>query len=213
MINVIWSIRIILLIILFGNWIFFTFLLKNRAKYAKIVENKQINTIEVIIYNLCCYLSVGLIPSSNPIIDKFSSWGLIPFVFAISGIIFVIMGIQLTLKTFKQRKAIGIQNTPSGLIISGPYKIARHPIYLGIIWISGGLGLLLLNIDGIMVLPLVILVNFLEGKSEEKFDLIKRFGQDYIEYQKQIQILGPFKFWLGFIIWIGIFFIWGFSVF
>jgi protein-S-isoprenylcysteine O-methyltransferase Ste14 len=106
-----------------------------------------------------------------------------------------LFGTYLTLRTFKQRNAIGIQKTPSGLIVSGAYKFARHPIYLGIILISGGFGLLFVNFDGIMIFPLIIMVNYLEGKSEEILDLNTRFGLDYQKYMDNVPILGPIWIW------------------
>jgi protein-S-isoprenylcysteine O-methyltransferase Ste14 len=201
MINIEWTLRISFLVFLYINWLFYAILLKNREKYSRIAENPRINTLMVILYNSSCYLTAGILPASSESIwltwSGNDSWSnnILLTIIRCSGLLVIGIGIYLTVSTFRQRNAIGIQKTPAGLINSGPYQIARHPIYLGIILNSLGVGLLFLNFDGLLVFPLIIIVNLLEGYTEEIFDLLPRFKDDYVKYRKMIPILGKPWIW------------------
>ena len=123
------------------------------------MEHKGLNIIEVFIYNACCYLCVGLIPS--PLLPATHSAMIF---FQIWGSIVLLSGVSLTFHTLRLRNAIGIQKTPNGLIKTGPYQMTRHPIYLGIIFISLGLGLLTLNVEGLLFFPVIVLINYGEDR-------------------------------------------------
>jgi protein-S-isoprenylcysteine O-methyltransferase Ste14 len=76
------------------------------------------------------------------------------------------------------------------LIITGPYKLVRHPIYSGVI--LGLLGTTIANLQ-LRILILFLLVTFgmiLRSKMEEKL-MSKQFGDDYLEYKKKSKFLIP----------------------
>ena len=178
--------------------IFFSVIfLSNREKYKNVIENRVLNIIIVIFWNVCCYISV-IIPSDPSIIPQpafINSLFTIIF-FLIIGILILIFGIFLVAKTGLMRKSIGYENTESGLITTGLYQYFRHPIYAGISLITLSLPFLLLNTDAFLIYPLILTVNFIQGKIEEKFDMVTRFGKEYEQYKKNTHAFGPIWLWI-----------------
>lgn len=194
--SILWIIRLSLVGCSFILIAIFTFFLKNREKYQGILENTAINIISVVLFNIFCYIPM-LIPSDEDIIQK-------PLLlndplnlrwFDISGLILMILGVLLLLRTILMRKAIGAQDTAGNLLTNGIYSFCRHPIYFGIIIISLGFGLRGINIDGLIVFPFILLVNFIQAKVEEVYDVGIRFKEEYSNYKKQTRMFGPIWFW------------------
>jgi protein-S-isoprenylcysteine O-methyltransferase Ste14 len=77
------------------------------------------------------------------------------------------------------------------LIISGPYKYIRHPIYTASFITL--LGLFILSSNWLLVaIPLVILILFYMSKiPREEKELIRNFGKKYINYKKKVGGLIP----------------------
>jgi protein-S-isoprenylcysteine O-methyltransferase Ste14 len=79
------------------------------------------------------------------------------------------------------------------LIINGPYKFVRHPMYLG--GIIGAFGLALMRGSLLAALYSFLLAVVLSHISDaEENDLIVRFGKDYLEYRKKVSKLFPHVF-------------------
>lgn len=195
--SILWVIRLSLIgcsFILIGVFAYF---LKNREKYLKILENTTINITSVILFNVFCYVPM-LLPPDEDIIHKpsFLDQPLIVRWFDILGLIFMILGVLLLLRTILMRRAIGAQDTAGKLLIKGIYSFCRHPIYFGIIIISLGFGLRGINIDGLLVFPFILLVNFIQAKLEEIYDVGVRFKEEYSNYKKQTRMFGPIWFWV-----------------
>ncbi|MEJ2621219.1 MAG: isoprenylcysteine carboxylmethyltransferase family protein [Candidatus Thiodiazotropha sp.] len=73
------------------------------------------------------------------------------------------------------------------LMACGPYRFTRNPLYLSLILLQLGLGLIFLN--GWMVLlllPVVLVVRYYVVAREEAY-LMRRFGTAYQAYQKQVR--------------------------
>lgn len=175
----------------------YIYFLKNRKKYQPILENFTSNLFLVILYNILCYVPV-IIPPSSEIISNFifSQNIVISIWFSALGIIFIIFALIIFIFSLKMRKVLGAQDTSGKLLTSGVYKFCRHPIYFSISLISLGFPLILYNIEGLLLIPLIILVNFLTGKIEEKYDMKIRFKEEYVIYKKTTKALGPWWFWL-----------------
>jgi protein-S-isoprenylcysteine O-methyltransferase Ste14 len=109
----------------------------------------------------------------------------------------LLLGASLILATVLGRRVIGGQDTHQGLITSGPYRFARHPIYLGIVLISLALALVTVNLDGMISLPLVFFANLLQSEIEEKHDVGERFREEYPAYRRATPRFGPSWLWLA----------------
>ncbi|MCG7930113.1 MAG: isoprenylcysteine carboxylmethyltransferase family protein [Candidatus Thiodiazotropha lotti] len=73
------------------------------------------------------------------------------------------------------------------LMVFGPYRFTRNPLYLALILLQLGLALVFLN--GWMVLlllPAVVIVHFYVVLREEAY-LLRRFGSDYQAYQERVR--------------------------
>ena len=76
-------------------------------------------------------------------------------------------------------------NPPPKLVTTGPYAYSRNPMLTGIFVLLFGLGVYYGSISLVFVFtPLFILLNIWELKSIEEPELIKRLGEEYIEYRK-----------------------------
>lgn len=79
----------------------------------------------------------------------------------------------------------------SELIIKGPFKFTRHPIYLFSILFLG----LRPSMDLFyLTFFLCLTIYFVIGSFYEEKKLISKFGVTYIQYQKEVPRLLPFKF-------------------
>lgn len=75
----------------------------------------------------------------------------------------------------------------TALVVDGPYRISRNPIYLGMAALYVGLAFLLGIMWALLLLPFVLIaVDRLVIAREEPY-LERRFGQDYVEYKKRVR--------------------------
>jgi protein-S-isoprenylcysteine O-methyltransferase Ste14 len=79
------------------------------------------------------------------------------------------------------------------LVITGPYKLARHPIYAGIFLAFLGTVLILVDVTGIVLLLLSIYFFTKKSIKEEKL-LIEAYGNTYKEYKKHVKMFLPYIF-------------------
>jgi protein-S-isoprenylcysteine O-methyltransferase Ste14 len=83
-------------------------------------------------------------------------------------------------------------NPPPQLVTTGPYAYVRNPMLTGIFALLFGLGVLLGSVSLLVVFtPLFILINVWELKVIEEPELVKRLGEDYIEYRKRTPMFFP----------------------
>jgi protein-S-isoprenylcysteine O-methyltransferase Ste14 len=77
------------------------------------------------------------------------------------------------------------------LVVQGPYRLVRHPIYLAVLISLVGWGLLL-DFSFILVAAVVALLwfDFVVMPYEEK-ELLALFGSDYEEYMKRVRRIVP----------------------
>ena len=77
------------------------------------------------------------------------------------------------------------------LVIRGPYRLLRHPMYLAVLLSIVGWGLLLDLTFVLVAAPLALLwFNFVVMPYEER-ELVALFGRDYEEYMKRVRRLLP----------------------
>ena len=83
-------------------------------------------------------------------------------------------------------------NPPPQLVTAGPYAYVRNPMLTGIFALLFGFGALFGSVSLLVVFtPLFILINVWELKIIEEPELIKRLGEDYIEYRKRTPMFFP----------------------
>jgi protein-S-isoprenylcysteine O-methyltransferase Ste14 len=195
-----WIMRLVLLGLLVAYVGLSGYLLKHRDRYRRLLENGPVNLVLVLLYNLLCYLTVGL-PSDQGVLSPpvFFTHSAARTGLSIVGQVLIVAAVVMLVITVMRRKALGGQDVKEGLLTSGIYRYFRHPIYTGIIWISLGLPLTTRNLDGLLMFPGVFLANVAQATAEERWDVGLRFQAEYEEYRKRTRMLGPVWFWVALI--------------
>lgn len=112
------------------------------------------------------------------------------------GIVVMAIGIGLTGWSafhFLQVKGTPVPfNPPPTLVTSGPYRFVRNPMLTGVFLILFGIGFAINSLSLVVFFtPLYVLINVWELKQIEEPELIKRLGQDYLEYRKRTPMFFP----------------------
>ncbi len=83
-------------------------------------------------------------------------------------------------------------NPPQEVVTTGPYRYARNPMLTGVFLFLFGLGFVVDSLSLVVLFtPLFILINVWELKEIEEPELVKRFGNTYIEYQRRTPMFIP----------------------
>lgn len=77
------------------------------------------------------------------------------------------------------------------LIENGPYSIVRNPMYLGILLITAGVALILLNLWSAGVFVLLFLLRYILVIRKEEKKLAVRFAQQYDNYRAKVPRIIP----------------------
>ena len=152
----------------------------------------------MLLYNLLCYLIVGL-PSDQGVLSPpaFSMHPAARTGLSIVGQVLIVAAAVMLVVAVVRRKVLGGQDVKEGLLTSGIYRYFRHPIYTGIVWISLGFPLTTQNLDGLLMFPGVLLANVAQATVEERWDVGARFRAEYEEYRKRTRMLGPVWLWVA----------------
>ena len=120
-------------------------------------------------------------------------------------IILAIIGIGLSIWSIVYMKNVGKGNPfdafnheiaprTSSLMTNGPYGICRNPMLLGVFIYHFGVLIVLLSIGAVIVFLIEILIMTVQVKKEEQ-RLINDFGNEYVEYSKNVnRFLPKFNF-------------------
>ena len=83
-------------------------------------------------------------------------------------------------------------NPPPKVVITGPYRYARNPMLTGVFLFLFGIGFIFNSASLVFFFtPLYMLINVWELKKIEEPELIKRLGDEYIEYQRHTPMFIP----------------------
>jgi protein-S-isoprenylcysteine O-methyltransferase Ste14 len=82
----------------------------------------------------------------------------------------------------------------SGLVITGPYRVVRHPIYLGLSLVALGLAAALGNATAFLVAIVAVIPTLLWRARAEEALLMTVFGDRYLRYRKQTSLIVPYVF-------------------
>jgi protein-S-isoprenylcysteine O-methyltransferase Ste14 len=98
------------------------------------------------------------------------------------GLTIVLLGqyLRISARGYKSEKLINHDT----LITDGPYSLVRHPMYLASFLIGLGMAMLLFAWWGIVIYAFFFLLWYWPQVHNEQQWLIKKFGQQYIDYCK-----------------------------
>jgi protein-S-isoprenylcysteine O-methyltransferase Ste14 len=77
------------------------------------------------------------------------------------------------------------------LITTGPYRIARHPIYTGLLIAFAGNALVVGEVRGLIAFAIAFAALWRKLRLEERF-MREQFGQVYVDYSRRVAAVVPF---------------------
>src|SRR5262245_12661222 len=80
----------------------------------------------------------------------------------------------------------------TGLITSGPYRLVRHPIYLGLALVAMGHAVAFDSVPALLTVLICVLPSFVWRAFEEERVLVSVFGEQYVSYRKQTKMIVPY---------------------
>lgn len=108
-----------------------------------------------------------------------------------AGIFFILFGVIVNIWTdrlFKQRNTtVKPHLMPTALEVSGPFRISRHPMYLGMAAVLLGIAILEGSLIEFVFPVLFIIAMELIFIPIEEQNLYVAFGQRYIDYKKHVR--------------------------
>jgi protein-S-isoprenylcysteine O-methyltransferase Ste14 len=119
----------------------------------------------------------------------------VPFPFNLCGLLAIVLGFILIVwanYTLLFVGKIGLNarepfHTPPTLVLEGPYRFSRNPIYLSVIIILFGLAILVgsLTVFIISIALFIIFRTWFISWEEKKLEEV--FGEEYLEYKRRVR--------------------------
>jgi protein-S-isoprenylcysteine O-methyltransferase Ste14 len=107
------------------------------------------------------------------------------------GGILIVCGAVLTGSAILKFKGVGTTVRPdraaSTLVIVGPYRITRNPMYLGLALVYVGIALADQSVWALILLPVVLTIIQRRAIEPEEAFLERRFGANYIRYKENVR--------------------------
>jgi protein-S-isoprenylcysteine O-methyltransferase Ste14 len=105
------------------------------------------------------------------------------------GIVLIILGFILTVRSFILFRRLGTQSHPgvkaTVFVNKGPYRYTRNPMYLGLVIMLLALAILLGSISPLLVIPIMIWILHVKFILREEKWMESWFGESYLEYKKK----------------------------
>lgn len=73
------------------------------------------------------------------------------------------------------------------LIVDGPYRFSRHPMYLGMVMALGGLAILLGSVTPLVIVPVFGWLMNSKFIAPEERAMEETFGEAYVEYKRRVR--------------------------
>ena len=118
------------------------------------------------------------------IAPKFSVAVVLMLLFFVSGLALMIKTISLFVHVGKG--SLAPWNPTQKLVIIGPYAYVRNPMLLGVFLVLAGEALLFQSWALLIYLLVFIVINAVYFPLSEEKGLLKRFGEDYADYKRNV---------------------------
>jgi protein-S-isoprenylcysteine O-methyltransferase Ste14 len=117
---------------------------------------------------------------------------------ALSGCLLALAGTALVLRSRSELGAawsfLPKVDQTAGLVTTGPYRLVRHPIYLGLALLATGQALAFGSWPALLMVPFGIVPTFAwRARAEEKL-LSRTFGERYAVYRQRTRMIIPYLF-------------------
>ena len=124
-----------------------------------------------------------------------SSAGDTALALAMSGCAFALVGAALVRRS---RAELGSAwsllpkaDRDTGLVTTGPYRLVRHPIYLGLTLVAAGNALSFGNVAALLLVALGIVPTFAWRARVEEGELSRTFGETFAVYRRRTKLIIP----------------------
>ncbi len=112
------------------------------------------------------------------------------FLWAVA-LLFILASGVLASSAFRALRRAGTTTSPysptRALVVSGPYRFSRNPMYLSLTLLYSGIAILAKLAWALIMLPaLLAVVHFGVVRREEKY-LAQRFGAEYLQYRARVR--------------------------
>jgi len=77
------------------------------------------------------------------------------------------------------------------LVTTGPYAYTRNPMFLGLLFLLLAVGFATRSISALVLIPILAVLGVLYLRKYEEPGLVRRFGQEYLEYRNAVPMLTP----------------------
>ncbi len=108
-----------------------------------------------------------------------------------AGIVLVVLALGLTLWAITAFRSMGTSVVPvqpaTALVLRGPYRVSRNPMYLAMALLYAGVSLWTLAAWSLLFLPLVLVIIQRSVIRREEAYLTRRFGDEYRRYLAQVR--------------------------
>jgi protein-S-isoprenylcysteine O-methyltransferase Ste14 len=116
----------------------------------------------------------------------------------VSGSIVVVFGSVLTiwsclLQCVKGKGTTAFSEPATKLVVSGPYRIVRNPMMIGLFIFFAGFGIVCDLVAMFLILPILMIAIHLFTIYIEEPGLKRRFGREWTDYTKKVPRWLPFS--------------------
>jgi len=131
------------------------------------------------------FLTGVLLHSLFPLHIRQSAWtSLIGWILVLIAFSLVCFGIW-TMK--RKGTPIDPYQSTKILVISGPFRYTRNPLYCALTLFYTGLAILLKILWPLLLLPAALIVMFFGVIAQEEQYLEKKFGEEYLQYKRKVR--------------------------
>lgn len=124
-----------------------------------------------------------------------SSTATAAFVLAASGSLLGLVGVGIVVWSRRELGAAWsfapMANERTGLVTTGPYRVVRHPIYLGLTLLSLGQAIGFANWLAVLIVGCAVVPTFVWRARTEEELLHRTFGERYAAYRKHTRMIIP----------------------
>ncbi len=115
---------------------------------------------------------------------------------AVTGCLLAVAGAAVVLRSRAELGSawsfVPMADEGTGLVTTGPYRLVRHPIYLGLSMLAMGEALAFNSWPAFVILLSGIVPTFVWRACAEEKLLTRTFGERYAHYRKQTKIMIPY---------------------
>jgi protein-S-isoprenylcysteine O-methyltransferase Ste14 len=127
-----------------------------------------------------------------------SSKGSMALPLALAGLLLALGGAVLVLRSRTELgpawSFVPTADQGTGLVTTGPYRVVRHPIYLGFALLATGQALAFGNWIALMIVLFAIVPTFAWRAQAEEALLSRTFDEPYAAYQRRTRMIIPYVF-------------------